>query len=463
MLFGALILSMLWLLQTVFLRHFYVEMKTRDVSRVAEKLAGAYGSHEFERKLDLAAYQNSILLYVTDMNGNILYTTDEHAAVTRTRERPSGRGRARDQHPAVRPLPEGYDDFLSRMRASEDGRVRFTAEGGDLGASTLVLGERLAGGAVLFISTPLDPVDVTVSILRTQLIYVTLMALALGLVLAFFLSRRFHRPIIALTRQAKKMAGGEFPEVFDTGFCSELDELSGALSDASRALNKVESLRRELIANVSHDFRTPLTMIKAYTETIRDISGDDREKRERHLSVIADEADRLNALVNDILALNELQSDAALFEPGEIDLSAMIERVRERFQPVFDREGLLLEMRAEPGLTVRGDPRRIEQVLYNLIGNAASYAGGDKTVNVTARHVGGAARVEVSDRGVGIDEDELPLIWERYYKSRTHRRDVAGTGLGLSIVKGILDKHGAKYGVDSALNEGSTFWFELEG
>ena len=452
-LLAAAILCILWLLQTVFLQGLYEGMMTRELERVAGELAAARDESDFEGRLDRAALNNSILVYVIDGNGVVSYSTDEHMSA-RWGER-KGRGMM-----MMYALPSDYQDFLARLNQSADGRVHYTVGSGAAGAKTLVVGVRL-DDQVLYISTPLDPLSVTIEILRQQLLYVSLAALLMGLVVAFFIARRFTRPIAAITRQAEGLAEGRFPEAFDKGFCSEMDKLSDTLSYASRELGKVEGLRRDLIANVSHDLRTPLTMIKAYAELIRDISGDNKAKREAHLAVIASEADRLTELVNDILALSRVQSGGVALDVKETDLSQAVGRVMSRFEPLFAREGYQFHAEIEPGQMAKADERRIEQVLYNLIGNAMNYIGQDRTVYVSVKGLQNAARVEIGDRGEGIAAEDVPRIWERYYKAKNHVRVKAGTGLGLSIVKGILELHGAKYGVASRVGEGSTFWFEL--
>jgi signal transduction histidine kinase len=356
-------------------------------------------------------------------------------------------------------LPGDYAEFSERINQSADGQVRYTLNSGS-GAKTLVLGVRL-DDALLYISTPLDPLGVTIEILRRQLLYVSIVALLMGLVIAFFIARRFTRPVTAITSQAGALAEGRFPESFDKGFCSELDHLSDTLTYASRELGKVEGLRRELIANVSHDLKTPLTMIKAYSELIRDISGDNKVKREAHLGVISSEVDRLEKLVSDILSLSQAQSGSMPLDMEALDIGETVARVMARFEPLFTSEGYQFHAEIEPDQTAQADARRIEQVLYNLIGNAMNYIGGDKTVYVRVKGNSDAVRVEVSDRGEGIAEEDLPRIWERYYKAKDHVRDKAGTGLGLSIVKGILETHRARFGVKSRTGEGSTFWFEL--
>ncbi len=463
-LFAAVILVVLWLLQTVFLQSFYEDMKTRDILRVADTLAAAYGQDDFETVVDRTAYTNSILVYVTDFSGTILYATDEHGPARQKDNTPfKQNGPGGFSHV----LPYGYDGFLTTLAESEGGRLTYTVDRGDITrggfkSKSLICGARLGDDAALYITTPLDPVEATTGILRTQLVYVTVIALVLSLVIAFFIARKFSSPVAAITRQAEDLARGAYPDAFDKGFCAELDGLAETLTYASGELKKVESLRRELIANISHDLRTPLTMIKAYAEMIRDISGEDRAKREQHLAVIAGEADRLTALVSDLLALSSIQSGNETIHPENLSISDTVVKVAGQFGPYFAQEGCTLETAIEPDQYAHADGPKIEQVLYNLIANALHNIGPDKRATVRVDDLGGAVRVTVSDRGQGIPESELPLIWDRYYKSKTREGGKAGTGLGLSIVKGILTLHGARFGVRSQEGAGSDFWFELK-
>ncbi len=452
-LFGALLVAMLWLMQSVFFSAFYQGMKTKDIEKVAQGLKNAYGQGDFEETLDKAAYDNSILVYITDLSGNLIYATDEHTGP----KLPDGKSAMKKDSGNFRPLPEDYSSFVKLLNESESGQVSYTVEKKHFNnGTTLVYGLKLKD-AMMYISTPLDPVEATVGILRTQLVYVTAAALLLSFVIAFLLARRFSRPIGQLTNQAQAIAkGGEAPE-YEKGFCVELDTLSDTLSYAGGEIQKVEKLRNELVANISHDLRTPLTLIKSYSEMIRDISGDNKEKREAHVEVIISETDRLVSLVNDILALSAIQSGNAALNLDGMNLSETVKKVLSRFEPVFKNEGIVVKTGIEADQYVYADEMRMMQVLYNLIGNALHHAGDSKSVEVNVKNLGACARVEVIDHGDGIEKDELNRIWERYY-----RRSAGGTGLGLSIVKGILEQHGARYGVQSEIGKGSTFWLEIK-
>ena len=196
---------------------------------------------------------------------------------------------------------------------------------------------------------------------------------------------------------------------------------------------------------------------------IRDLSGDNPEKREKHLAVIIEEADRLNILVSDLLALSKMQSGAIVLNTREFELYSEAESLFMYYKLLMEEEGYIINFSCPENLTVKGDPDKLKQVFANLINNALKFCGDDKTVNITIQKKGRYALCQIQDNGMGIPEDELPRIWERYYKSSSNMvRSTTGSGLGLSIVKEILSLHKVNYGVNSIPGKGTTFWFELE-
>ena len=214
------------------------------------------------------------------------------------------------------------------------------------------------------------------------------------------------------------------------------------------------------MANVSHDLRTPLTIVKAYTERIRDISYRDEQKRNEHCKVIIDEVDRLTNLVNDILELSKLQSGTLELNKSKVDLSYIATTVLERFA-ILKEKGYNLILECDDNAFVECDSSMIEQVMYNLIGNAVSYTGEDKVVKISVKKEDGKVVVKVTDTGKGIAPSEKEKVWDRYYRASQTKRAVHGSGIGLSIVKSLLIAHSAEYGIDSVINNGSTFWFSL--
>ena len=259
------------------------------------------------------------------------------------------------------------------------------------------------------------------------------------------------------------MSKGDYDIVFDTdNGIDEINELALTLNQARDELSKTDELRRELLANVSHDLKTPLTMIKAYSEMVRDLTYDDKEKRDSNLNTIIDETDRLALLVNDILELSKIQSNVGELNIDSFDINKMIVSIINKFDYLKERDNYIFEYKENKNIMVYADKQKIEQVIYNLIGNAINYVGKDKKIIIKLINNDKKIKVEITDHGKGIDKEELNLIWDKYYKvDKKYKRNNVGTGLGLSIVKNILISHNSAYGVMSKKNKGTTFYFEL--
>ena len=300
-------------------------------------------------------------------------------------------------------------------------------------------------------------------VIRWQFVIITVVVLIAGFFLAWYLAGKLSRPITEMSVTAKRWANGDDGAIFNPqSDYAEITELADALNYAKEGISKSKVLQRDLVANVSHDLRTPLTMIKAYAEMIKDISGDNRQKRDKHTSVIIDEVDRLTMLVNDILNLSKLQSSVDELELKEFNLSQLTERVIARFSGFVENSGYKIENNVAPDLLTVADEHKIEQVVYNLLSNSINYTGEDKTVKVFLTASNDKILLEIIDSGKGISAEKLNTIWERYYRfSETNSRPVKGTGLGLSIVKAILDSHGLKFGVRSKKDCGSNFYVEF--
>ena len=312
----------------------------------------------------------------------------------------------------------------------------------------------------VLVTSSITPLSNTLEIMRGQLLWVSLVFVILSLVFSLYASRRIAKPISKTNSAAKELAKKNYEVEFDAKGYLEVKELNDTLNYAKTELAATEKLQRELIANISHDLRTPLTMITGYGEVMRDLPG---ENTPENIQIIIDEATRLSTLVNDLLDLSKLQSGALLAEKKRFCLTDSIRDIFVRYAKLVEQDGYNIIFEAQEDVNINADELRISQVIYNLVNNAVNHVGEDKTVIVTQKVMkGGKVRIEVTDHGEGIPADKLEHIWERYYKvDKEHKRGVIGSGLGLSIVKSILDAHNAHYGVRSTLGKGSTFWFEI--
>lgn len=319
--------------------------------------------------------------------------------------------------------------------------------------------------AYIFIFSYTEPIGTTLSIVNSISYICANIILLFACIVSIILSSHIANPLVKISKNAKSLITGEFNMTIRNGEYDEIKTLTENLNAASAEIAKTETLRNDLMANVSHDLKTPLTMIKAYAEMIRDLSGNNPEKREKHLKVIIDETDRLTLLVNDILNLSKLESGVAEINLTVFDFSQLLKDIISRFALLDITKDYKVTLDAEENIEIKADQQKIEQVVYNLVNNAINYIGEDRTVVVRLyRKEGGFARFEVSDHGLGIPEEQIPYIWERYYKvdrSENYKRVIKGTGLGLSIVKEIFTVHDFPFGCDSTVGEGSTFWFEF--
>lgn len=463
MIFSLAVLAMLWLMQVAFIKVFYQSMKIQGIRSAATSISSLYTQVQgqaLKAQMQTIANERDVYARVTDMAGNMLYdgnpeNRDYRSPVERL-DRPPG-----NQLPPMRG-GDIFAQFASIVGAAPAGEIMNRFNNGNMLLYGKVIRDMSGNPALLIISAPLQPLDDTVRILRTQLVYISLVVLVLAVVISAIIAVHVSRPLTRITGKAALLAKGRYDMNFDRGGYTEVDQLADTLNYTTAELGQVENLRRELIANVSHDLRTPLTMIKLYAEMIRDLNGDNRAKREQNVSVIIEESDRLTALVQNLLDLSRLQSGALPFQSEAFDLVALAKRILPRYDALVQQDGYRFTFEHPEELWVHADQARIEQVLYNLINNAVNYAGADKLVAVKAVGYERTALLSVSDNGDGIAPEDLERIWDRYYKvDKEHRRAVSGTGLGLSIVKSILDQHGAKYGVRSRKGEGATFWFEL--
>jgi signal transduction histidine kinase len=228
-------------------------------------------------------------------------------------------------------------------------------------------------------------------------------------------------------------------------------------------MEKTDFYQKEIIANVSHDLKTPLTMIRSYAEKIIDISGDNKEKRNADLQIIISETERLNRLVSDMLSVSNLQSNNVELHMETFDLVEAAEDVYESFSILQDSEDFEIQFHPCRPTYVVGDRSRLMQVMTNFVSNAVKYSGDNKYVDIRLVKASRKITFHCIDHGMGIPSDEINHVWDKYYRtSANHKRGIEGTGLGLSIVKGILNLHNAKYGVESEEGKGSDFWFEMD-
>lgn len=311
----------------------------------------------------------------------------------------------------------------------------------------------------LLINKVISPIGATKSTNLLILTVLSVIYLVMSVIAVILVSKNIAHPLVGINRSAKELEKGNYKEKYlqKRGY-REVDELAHTLENASEELSKVEDLQKELIANVSHDLRTPLTLISGYSEIMRDIPG---EANRENCQIIIDEVARLSSLVNDMLEISKLQSGTLEPSKSEFSITSLLFECIDGYSELASARGYKLSFKYSEDITISADRTMIFQAIRNLINNALTYTGEDKTVLVTQERSESFVRISVSDTGEGIPPERLRDIWDRYYRDSEHKRAQSGTGLGLSIVKSVVKMHNGRYGVKSKVGSGSTFWFEI--
>ena len=309
MMFVCIVFILMWILQVVFLERFYEAFKIADIAKSAKILTQSCRLDNFSDIAEDQAMRNEMCISIPNTDGEETY---QHCVS------------------AQKCLLHNDQDvyfFLMDLKRSDNGYICRSIYNEQLQTQTVVYGNWILDSETnetvgyLLLNSRLVPVQSTVSILQRQTMIITIAMAFFGCVLSFLAATHIGVPITRLTRSAKRLAHGDYETKFEGGGCAEVDELAEALTYAEHELSRTDEMQRDLIANVSHDMRTPLTMMKAYAEMIRDLSGNNPEKRAKHLQVIIEETDRLSLLVNDMLDLSKLESGTKKLEFTTFDIS----------------------------------------------------------------------------------------------------------------------------------------------
>lgn len=443
--FSILILFFLWLFQIIFLNRYYENYKTKEIKQAAIILKSRYYKEkDLTTTFEDLLFRRGICIYISTNDSILAYNNNTNKSCA--------------------PLNlKNINLYEEKLRENDYKDLLLKSDNKEYERQSLVYAFQIEE-TTFFLTTTIDPIDSTVTILKNQFLTVSLVILILSFLIGWFISKKLSKPMVSLNESAKEIAKGNYSTNFDSNTnISEINELTTTLNYAKDELSKTDELRRELMANVSHDLKTPLTMIKAYAEMVRDISYKDKKKTEENLEIIIEEVDRLNLLVSDILDLSVMQANIYELKEEEFNIIEVIKNIINRYEIfTFTESYKFVFETSNEEIIIKADKQKIEQVLYNLINNAINYTGDNKKVFVKVIDQKDFYRIEITDTGKGIKDEDLNLIWDKYYKSsKKHKRNMIGTGLGLSIVKNIFKLHNYKYGVITKKNKGSTFYFEI--
>ncbi len=294
-----------------------------------------------------------------------------------------------------------------------------------------------------------------------QLLAAAVVSAAIALIMARWLARGMTQPLRDMAQAARRMETGDYSTRVYTRSRDEVGQLAEAFNTMSGELEDVERLRRDLVANVSHELKTPITAIRAHLENLLD--GVERPDPET-LQVMLTQSERLGRLVDQLLDLSRLESGDVPLDREPVELAPLVTQVLSEIDVARPDRGVAVSSVIPDDLPpAMADRERVHQVLFNLIDNAVRYTPPGGAVTVTAHRLNGSVEVEVHDNGVGIPAEHLPRLFERFYRVDTSRSraDDGGTGIGLAIARSVVEAHGGHIHADSEPGEGSTFTFEL--
>ncbi len=459
----VLILSIIWAMVLPLYSGQIVQSKVNEVQTNGDEIASLFGTENFEKEVvkisSSAGMQVLIFAYYNknlDLDSRIIscspfYPTNANVNVTLN------------------------DETLDMIKTSElNLRANNYKSSCDIYDVSAAFGQETQSNNIIIYYAVLDiygleyfmyatkPLyaDNTMSTITEFLAISTAVSFTLCVLLCILLSKEIVSPIKNMSKKANALLDGDFLVHFDGNGSNEIDVLAEALNTATNQMSQTQGLRQDVIANVSHDLKTPLTLIKSYAEMLKDFPNAPQNKKEERLDLIISETDRLTALVNQMLKLSQTESGVVPLKKTVFDLSELTSKVIKIYS-VKENEGFNFDVDVTEKLFVLADKLQIEQVIHNYLTNAIKYTGKDKHIKITLKRVNDVARFDVFDTGKGISDEDRIKIWDRYYRASKQYTRGAGNGLGLSIVKNILTRHEFKYGVNSVMNKGSDFFFEI--
>ena len=460
MAFSAFSLVFLWLMQTLFFDGIYGFYKKQVLKNESAIIAQNIDNPEINSLITSISQDNNLSIYIINQNGLIKFVSQRSTTVRINKASPKVFG--------YWALASGSNGIYvgeadGPSLVSEEGEIleydpsHFTGNVPKKSNNMNIVCARLASSqsgetSMVLLIAKLEPIKSLTGVINFIIAITTVFMVLICFIGALAVSKTISRPIEMLSDSAEQLATGDYNTVFQGGGCCEITRLSKSLNRMTSELSKVEKLRREFFANVSHDLRTPLTMISGYGKMMQELPGEDNAE---NLQIIVDEADRLTKLVNGILDLSKLQSGSYNLHLTIFSLTESVKELTNEFTKFYSgKADVTFSFSRE--VFIKADETLVSEALYNLITNAVTHSGEGAKIEVTQTSENRRVRVTVKDNGPGIAQADLAEIWDRYRKGSG-----SGTGLGLAIVKAATEINSGTYGVKSEVVVGSEFCREF--
>ncbi|MEW9083191.1 sensor histidine kinase [Caldanaerobacter subterraneus] len=430
---GMVVLLLFWLTQVVFINRIYEYYKVNQLKSYSEQIVQAINNNNEMLISELIDKSNARVIAITENDIVIAGNNRGHGmrglGIPEILLRPTNTTRVvKYEHPFL------HIEYLSIVRP-------FLYNGKP---------------AILIMSLPMAAINDSVNLFKEVFWWIFALTIVSTLVVSNYMSKKFTRPIQILKNAAHEIASGNLNVKINYKEEDELGELAKSMNTMVKQLSITDKFRKDLIANISHDLKTPLGLIRGYSEMLLDYYGEDKEKREKYLNTVIKETERMSKLVDDVLQLSKLQSGMVEVKEETIDLEKLIFEILDIFEiQILEKN---IEVRLENlKVKVVADREMIKRAIINIISNAIASMENGGTLSITAELQDKDVLIKISDTGCGIPEKDLEHIFDRFYKGNK-----SGTGLGLAIVKEILTLHQSDFGIRSKEGEGTTFYFTLK-
>ncbi len=465
-----------WLMNNLFLEKYYIRSKTEVIYEAYETIRQAansdtYNTEDFHKELNNVCNIYNITVYVMDANSRLKYASINGGEELEKR---------------LAAYVFGLFSDSAKVIAEDDGCVvqQVHTDGGDF----LEMYGRLSSGISFIMHTPLESIRESVKIANRFLAYMGIVATVAGGIIIWFVSTKITKPILELNRISEKMVHLDFEARYEGSDGNEIgllgeniNKLSASLehsiSDLKTANNEllkdikkkeeIDAMRREFLANVSHELKTPIALIQGYAEGLSEGVNDDPESRSFYCEVIMDEAAKMNNMVKKLMTLSQLESGNDTVTMERFDVTALIRNYIQSAGILTKQNEITVRMEDYGSVYVWGDVYKTEEVFMNYFSNAVNHCQTmdirkGKIIVISLEQREGNIRIGVFNTGKPIPEEAVPHLWEKFYKvDKARTREYGGSGVGLSIVKAIMESVNQKFGVENYSN-GVLFWFELE-
>ena len=460
-----------WFINIMFLEQYYIRSKTEVIFDAYTSIRQAansdtYSTEEFRRELDNVCGIYNITVYVMDANSQVRYASKNGGTELEKRLISYVFGFDMD---AVKVVEEGDGYVVQRVQVGEN--------------EYLEMYGRLNAGISFIMCTPVESIRESVKVANRFLAYIGMIATLAGGIIIWLVSGKITNPILELNSISEKMVNLDFEAKYRGGARNEIDLLGENINKLSQSLEhsiaelktannelqkdiekkeQMDEMRKEFLANVSHELKTPIALIQGYAEGLSEGINDDPESRGFYCDVIVDEAAKMNHMVQKLLTLNQLEFGNDVVNMERFDLPALVRNYVQSASILTKQNGIEVRLKEEGPLYVWGDEFKAEEVLMNYFSNAVNHCSKEKIIVISLERREDNIRIGVFNTGEPIPEEAMPHLWEKFYKvDKARTREYGGSGVGLSIVKAIMESMNRAYGAENYTN-GVLFWFELE-